>query len=243
MKTTKILLGALRVSALIALFAMTPAQAQTVNVNFNSDNATYSGTGAAPDPGTVWNSVQWARDGGFPSSGYGQTATGLVNSTGGASLVTVSLYDAGGYNPYNAASAHHAVFADPLLSDEFYGGGSTIAISGLTVGGIYDLYLYSQNGNYNSDNTTFTFGTSKTAVNNAVGDETFTAGVNYVEFVLTADGSGDITGSYGGAAAGLDGLQVEAVPAVVPEPVSLATMSLVGMAMLLFCKRLKKQSV
>jgi len=242
MKTTKILLGALRVSALIALFAVAmPAQAQTVNVNFNSDDATYSGTGAAPDAGTVWHSVQWSRSGGYPSSSYGLTSGPLLNSTGGSSSVAVEMYSPGGFNPYN--SANHAAFADPLLSDEFYGTPETIEITGLTAGGQYDLYLYSQNGGYNSNNTTFTFGTSKTAANTLLGDAAFTPGVNYVEFALTADVSGDITGSFDGLAPGVNGLQIEAVPAVVPEPASLATMSLVGMALLMFCKRFKKQSV
>jgi hypothetical protein len=240
MKTTKILLGAVRVSALIALFAVAmPAQAQTVNLNFNSVDAIYTGTGAAPDTGTYWNSVQWARNSGFPSSGYGQTASSLLESDGHtSSSITVSLYDAGGYNPYN--SANHAAFADPLLSDEFYGGGSTIAITGLTPGGNYDLYLYSENGGHNSDNTTFTFGTSLTAVNNATGDLAFTPGVNYVEFALTADGSGDITGSYSGIAPGIDGLQIEAVAA--PEPSTYALVAL-GAGMLMLRLRRKGASL
>jgi len=241
MKTTKILLGALRVSALIALFAVVPAKAQTVNVNFNGPTSdTYTGLGAASDLGTVWNSATSA---GATSA----TFSPLVNSYGGTSSVTVNLSDPSSFNPYNSAS--HAAFANPLLSDEIYPNSTmTLTVGGLTPGDKYNLYLYAQNGGYNSDNTVFTFGTSESAVNTALGDAAFTPGVNYVEFAsLTANGSGDLIGTIAPGAPGagaISGLQVQAeAPVEAPEPSSLATMSLVGIAMLLFCKRLKKQSV
>ena len=149
----------------------------------------------------------------------------------------------GGYNPYDFGDfSEPAAFAAPLLSDGF-SQDTNVVISGLTAGGKYDLYLYSQAGGYNSGGTTFTFGTTKTAVNNAVGDGAFTPGVNYVEFVLTANGSGDIIGSYGyygGGTSMLNGLQIQAVAA--PEPSTYALVAL-GAGMLMLRLRRKGASL
>jgi len=235
MKTTKILLGALRISALIALFAVAmPAKAQTVNVNFNGNGDTYTGTGAASDMGTYWNSATSA-----PFTA--KTFSPLLNSTGGSSTVAVTMTNPDTANPYDASVNNPAPFANPLLSDEFYGQTATIELTGLTAGATYNLYLYSENGGYNSNLTTFTFGTAKT-VSNGGSEASFVNGGNYVEFTLVANGLGDITGTENNA---VNGLQVQFVSAPVgaPEPASLATMSLVGMALLMFCKRFKKQSV
>ena len=101
MKTTKILLGALRISALIALFAVAmPAKAQTVNVNFNGNGDTYTGTGAASDTGTFWNSATSA-----PFTA--KTFSSLLNSAGGTSTVAVTMTNPDTANPYDASAVSY----------------------------------------------------------------------------------------------------------------------------------------
>jgi len=245
MKTTKILLGALRISALIALFAVVPAQAQTVNVGFNSS---YTGLGAASDSGTTWNNLT------VTPPDYSSTYGFLVTSTGGTSTVTISLSDPDAIETYNGSPG--ANVAPGLLNQVLYANGGSdnpnslgdFTVGGLTDGGKYNLYLYAVTGSLTGGrSTTFTVDSISQTVTNATNASSFIAGNNYVEFAgLTANGSGDISGTWGAlgnTGPVINGFQIQSVPAVVPEPSSLATMSLVGMALLLFCKRLKKQSV
>jgi len=274
MKTTKILLGALRVSALVALFAIVsaPAQAQVVNVQISNNsgfyssgeyassygvlNGTFSGVGAASDPGTVWNNVVPGPYGRpiYTSNvaTYGEPAQTLDNSTGTATTVTFELSTVGRglYGQSVAAS-----FGSPLLSEWSNPGNfavtaeapATLTIGGLADGAKYNLYLYAQNGGLNDGVVTFTFGSSQTVTNTGSDTTGFVNGGNYVEFTnLIASGSGVISGTYynggGDSAEGINGFQIQEVAAA-PEPASLATMGLGGMALLLFLKRFKKQSV
>ena len=250
MKTNKILLGALRVSALAALFAMTPAQAQTVNVELLNNtvpdptSGTYTGVAAASDLGTYWNAIA-ATPYGTPSF---TNSTTLKQSNGSTtSAVSFRLTSTSGLFGLSSAGA---TFADPLMNEWINPGNGSITagnpasltITGLSPFTVYNLYLYSQNGSEDYASTSFNFGSVKTATNTE-SDTSFVAGANYVEFTLVANGSGDISGTYylaeGGSIEGINGFQIQSVP----EPASLATMSLVGIAMLVFCKRFKKQSV
>jgi len=259
MKTTKILLGALRVSALVALFAVVPAQAQTVNVsflphaNYNGGDlqGTFAGQGALSDPGNnYWNNVAPT----YGGTTFSSAANTLENSSDTA-LTSVGFTLTGFHYGIGATGS---TFANPLLQREEVsnlngndGIGSDPApqgfeVTGLTAGDTYNLFLYAQNESTNTGAASFTFGTTQTLANTSGDTSGFVDNGNYVEFTLVANGSGDISGTWYSTANndGLNGFQVQFASApVVPEPASLATMGLGGIALLLFLKRFKKQSV
>jgi len=247
MKTTKILLGALRVSALIVLFAIAmPAQAQVlVNGQFgdgsNSLNGTPSGGLIAPlaYSGTTWNEL-----------GVGNTTTALLNSTGGSSGITYSVND---YN-WGAAGSYTTDTLQLLKSmtyqyvNALHPLDTALVFSGLSSADTYDIVI---SGNYDGGDSGDKISIAGYGSQFTTGTQlaTFQLDQNYVEFLNVAPTSGsitvDITAPGGvGNAYQANGFQIQAeAPAETPEPSSLATMSLVGMAVLMFCKRLKKQSV
>jgi hypothetical protein len=138
------------------------------------------------------------------------------------------------------AAPNNAGFAPALLNDVAYGlGGSTLdfTIGGLTDGGNYNLFFYTENGGYASGAGTYTIGlTSHTASNTAASQTGFVLGDNYVEFTnVTANGSGNISGTDTGY---LDGLQVVSAPIGAPEPTSMALIGLGALALLVTRRRL-----
>lgn len=220
-------------------FAMSIATASgqvTINVDLNgaTGSGTFSGVGAAPDAGTIWNGV---------SPGAGSfTSAPLVDSTGAATPVTVSLEAFLSY----AANERPAAFATPLLTDFVYqtmlgpnGPPGLFAINNLTPGGTYNLYFYAQNGGYSNTATSFTIGGDTKVATNvnpfAGGPPSFIEDTNYVVFSgVTADALGTIVGEFNDVAAAnnaaFNGLQIQQAP--IPEPASIAS-AIVGGGMLL----------
>jgi hypothetical protein len=90
----------------------------TINVDFNSTDGTagtYSGIGAAPDPGTIWNGLPVGAEAGAPL--VAAFASGaLVTSTGAVSPVTVTL---GNFRVYEA-DERPASTAPALMTDFAY---------------------------------------------------------------------------------------------------------------------------
>lgn len=108
----------LRAALVVALGILRAQAATTINIDFNTSDGsagTYSGTAAAPDTGTVWNGVVTGAESGSPLlSSF--TSGPLVNSTGGASSVTVTL---GNFRSYDG-NERPATLAPGLLTDFVY---------------------------------------------------------------------------------------------------------------------------
>ena len=110
----------------------------------------------APDlvTNTYWNGFTVTHD---PST---QSTSGTLLASNGSSgtSVTLSLSTVGDLWSFDAAP-NNAGFAPALLNDVAYGlGGSTLdfTIGGLTDGGNYNLFFYTENGGYASGAGTYT---------------------------------------------------------------------------------------
>jgi hypothetical protein len=221
----------------MALTSATAFGQVTINVDFNgaAGSGTYSGVGAAPDAGTIWNAVV------PPDTPF--TSAPLVDSTGAPTAVTVSLET---YLEY-AANERPAAFATALLTDFVYQTGgvgpngipSAFAINNLTPGAAYDLYFYSQNGGYSNNETSFTINGNQKQVKNtfpfAGGPLAFIEDTNYVKFTgVIADPTGTIVGEFNEEQiannAAFNGLQIQQVP--IPEPASIVS-AIIGGSFLL----------
>ena len=229
----------LGLAAMCSLLA--PVTAATINVDFNGTETTgtFSGTAVAPDAGTIWN--------GFTPTPASYTSAPLVNSTGGATPVTVSLET---FNVYdgdeNPATLKPALMQDFIYQTVLGPGGppGLFAINNLTPGAAYDLYFYSQNSGYSNTATSFTIGATTQIATNVPGGggpATFIQNTNYVLFPgVVADGSGLILGEFNDVAAAnnaaFNGMQITEVP----EPASLATV-LVGSSVLLLGGMLRRR--
>jgi len=238
MKTNSIIKSALFVAGFSAFALIGSAQAQVINVDFNASggtSGTYSGQGAYSDPGhNVWNGLTVA------TSSSAETWSSLETSTGAGTSIGVTLTPTGGgsLTPYDTASdSSPALVAPALLNDFAYEAGTVnigFSFSGLNAGDTYALYIYSQNGGYDSSYATFTIGsTSNSDINegqrtgNASYDTSFVLGNNYVLFTgLT--GSTSISGSLASVGnAPISGFQlVDTTPAAAPEPSSTALLLL-----------------
>ena len=181
--------------------------------------------------------------------------TDLVDSAGNSSTIDISGLS-GGQNegPFNTIFYGN--------SNQFgKGDNQTIAISGLTIGGVYDIYIYALSHNTGSWGNfadteraagAFTTtnisgnGTSQSLDNGITGTDAdpFTAGSNYVVFQsIVADGSGNISivanayDGLDGIANGADGdtrLHVNGLQIVsVPETSSAALLGLGAFALIL----------
>jgi hypothetical protein len=223
-------------TALLA-HAAAPAAAQTINVDFNGaeTSGTYTGVGAAPDAGTVWN--------GFAATGGPLTSGPLLDSAGNATGVTASINT---YATYDA-DERAAAFAPALLNDFVFqtvnvdpnSPPGNFSINGLNPALTYDLYLYGQNGGYANTTNVFTVqgGAPQMTTNNdatgigggGFGPSAFVAGENYVVFAGVAPTAGGvISGTFNVAEAAnnaaFNGFQIVAVP----EPASAAGLLALG---------------
>lgn len=252
------------------LLAMTGAAASAAVVNVDFDGqyqgyptaATYSGTAAAPDTGTFWNSflIQDAPD--TPKTVFNLTASDGSTPT----TIDVTLNGASGFSIRTDTGANFDQSGSDLLDDAAIQSPNnngtpanfeTFTIAGLTPGGLYDLYLYGTNGGTEGLGTAFTVdadgdpGTANVAQattggdglggtdNNGAGPFAYTAGVNYVYYPgVIADGNGEIDGTFGqlgGENAVLNSGNFNGLQIVaVPEP---AVLSLLGIGALAALRR------
>ena len=183
------------------------------------------GTGTAQTGGAVigsagdhWNTFQPTG----PSYAPGGT---LLNTASGSSTVGISLTlnggIGGGWNSPSGNSFTPGAYQN--LMSAWIGTAtnitSTVALTGLTPGQSYDLYLYS-GSNTDGRKTAFTItgattsATVTTSPFNTSGS-TFIEGTNYVHFTsLAPDLSGNMTISFTGAGTegDLNGFQIQSVP-------------------------------
>ena len=185
-----------------------------VSVDFDANGTVYAGDGRVGWlTNTFWNG--WT-----PWTGVPEARTlGLRRSDGVTrTAVCLTLARAEGLVVSTAGEPSHALFADGVASS-----GAADAVSftltGLEPGGTYGLTLYSRNADGAAPGV-FTVGGEAKA---ATGTWFFRTGGEYVQFAVTADATGAVTGSFAGAAEGVSalwcGLQVTGVdfPAYVPN--------------------------
>ena len=202
------------------------ASALTVNADFLSTSGSYSGVGAAPDTGTFWNIITPTGSPNLYTSGALLASDGTTNTP-----VTFSVTNWGTWNFGGTA------FASNLMYDYMYHhspssqpGTMNFSFNNLTVGGKYDVYLYSQNGSAANDTSTFSVGGMPTqSVINAGAQGSFNLGVNYTVFTnVTAVGgviSGTLAANHG--AGSFNGFQLVQVSSTeIPEPTSCVLMAL-----------------
>jgi hypothetical protein len=191
------------------------------NIGTNPAPVLYTGTGPAPDSGTVWNNVTiplaTTGDAGASTIDNPLTFSNLNSSTGLSTTIDIQL-TSGFFRSFNGtATADTAVTA--LQNDRVFGSGvdalstAVLTIQGLNNASTYDLYLINSGG----FTTRYTIGaTSANATGNTY-DGTWTDGGEYRSFAGIAPTGGEIVITLfelnANNAASIAGIQiVEAVP-------------------------------
>jgi hypothetical protein len=233
----------------LALLALVPVTilAQTVNVDFSRDitgpnpspvniaGALHTSTGPAPDTGTLWNDFKISISGLGDTVVAGDTRNNLLDSTGAATTIDVSL-TSGFYRAFNSSTTtindlqQEWVFAQSGLL-------ATMTVGGLNSWLTYDLYLVTPG--VTTIPTAYTIGaTTKSATGAAGTGGIWTAGTHYVLFSgITPDSGGNIAiGIQDGLApitgnGGIAAMQIVAVPE--PSTSMILISSFVGLGIVL----------
>lgn len=188
------------------------------SVTTNTYTVNYTGTAAAPDTGTVWNSLNAANPSpavfigveGYYDEVAGGIATynNLVDSQGAATPIDISFTSGGAFaiennapNIPNIATNAQGLMRDYLIA--FDGGGQggprTVTISGLDPSEQLILYLYGEGDNLsNNRQTTFNAnGVIGSTVGDAPANAPLTEGADYVRLTgVVADASGVLSIQY-----------------------------------------------
>lgn len=254
---------------LAAFVVFIPAQAAVVNIDFSelaSPADRFSGLAAAPDEAgsaASWNNVvgavgTLAVNNLVSSTGittdWDISISGFLNSKKSASEQEVMDTGTGG-GPYTR------LMKDYLQLDS--GANTTVVtasglISGLTGGGIYDLYFYGQGSDMIGTDASSSGENSLFTVNSVSrqtgwdgidgGDRKVEEGIEYVKFTAVADASGNISFTWSNVVAGvnvatdkvtsntgtgsrfgaLNGIQIVSVP----EPSVLVVCAMAGLGLL-----------
>jgi hypothetical protein len=205
------------------------------NPGGNVDHILYTGTGPAPDSGTVWNDGQVRLTTASDTIPQPLLFQDLVSSIGGSTGVDIEL-TSGFYRSFNGTATPAANTVAALQNDRIFanlGNTATLTIKGLNPTYTYDVYLINS-----AFSTRYTIGaSSKVSVGTAY-DGTWTDTEEYASFAgLNPSGIGEIAiqirDSANIANGTLSGIQIVEV---VPEPSS-AMMLLLPLAGFAFQRR------
>jgi hypothetical protein len=188
------------------------------SVTSNTYTVNYTGTAAAPDTGTVWNSLNSNNTSpavfiGAPGyydevNGAISTYNNLINSQGVATPINISFTSGGAFavensapNMPNIATNAQGLMRDYLIAfrDGGQGGARTVTISGLNPNEQLILYLYGDGDNLSNDRqTTFNAnGVTGSTVGDAPANSPLTEGADYVRLTgVVANASGVLTIQY-----------------------------------------------
>lgn len=232
-----------RLAPLLALAALLPARAVTVNADFSRDivngtnpgsnpaPALYAGTGPAPDGGTLWNDLQIplaaTGDNGADTIAHPLQFDDLVASDGTPTSIDIRLES--GFNAaFNSTAALSSSVAS-LQNDRVFpslGNAATLKIQGLDPARKYSVFLIGSA----SFSTAFTInGVIKTAAGTPY-DGTWTEGGEHVSFTgLSPSPAGEISIGIQDGSAPIDsfgvlaGLQIADIPVNFLYPASATT--------------------
>ncbi|MDA7881614.1 PEP-CTERM sorting domain-containing protein [Akkermansiaceae bacterium] len=231
-------------TSILALFLTSSAlSAATINVDFSRDvsgpnpgtnqaDVLATSVGVAPDTGTVWNNFSINLSGAGSTVVAGDTRANLLDSTGAATTIDVTLTN-GFFRAFNpgATANYNGITREWVFAQN--GVTSTITVSGLAANASYDFYLV-VGGSFG---TTFT-------INGSSGDTTgntepnlanWVEGTQYAKITGTADGSGSLdivltdNNTATNAAGAISGMQIVAVPE--PSSAFLLFGSLLGLTL------------
>ena len=197
-------------SSILALGLAPLSNAATINIDYGNGTL-HTGTAVAADLGTTWN--------GFTADAV--TDAALVDSINNATSVTLT----------KGASLNHnseTGTANDLMQDYLHNGNAaittqTVTFGGLVANGQYELILYGL-GDASDQWTDFAVDAANggaAASTTGGARDTIASPDNYVTLNATADGSGNLTYTWGRNIAtyhGHNGLQLTAIP----EPSSAA---------------------
>jgi len=172
-------------------FPATTQGVQTINVDMMSSSTVYSGTAAAPDSGTKWNSI----------SAAGTLSPVYDSQTNEISGVAIVFASSGTVHIYNDTSTGNPN-PSALMSGYTYGATYTLTVTGLVANQPYGLYAYSH-GNVDNQTGTITLAAANggsSASTSQTGDSSnfrniymYGLGYDYVVLNGTADSSGTFT--------------------------------------------------
>lgn len=206
------------------------AKADLINVNFSPNGTSVAGVYGSS--GQTWTALNSDSNQGYT---YNYTTGGLADASGTGTSVTLTFIgDA--YNGYNYDGGE--TFDTSLFGRLLYTHGTdeTIDYSNLTAGN-YDLIVFSDNSA--GSNITFDAnGVSETLtpVQDNSGFSPSPGNYLSVDVVVTSNGKLNLTNIDTGSQ-GISGLQLEALPASVPEPSVLGMVVGGGLLLVFFVRR------
>lgn len=236
------------------------AQHDLINIQFGENDNVFGITPQYNGPGVVsaagsnnWNLIAGNFFGGANGSGISLFDAAGTPTAVSLSYSTLGFFDAGISGIFNGTPEQDLLTSYTYADTGAVGRPGTVTLSGLNPGGRYQLILDSAANDIGRTTLFSVAGMDQTV--SPTGIPTQGLGDSYAEFTVTADLAGEIIISMSGVATGgpafpeanLNGIQLIALPASVPEPPSalIVLTALMGLAWLRKpkpgCEALKQQ--